>query len=97
MREDADIKLWRNIIEPLSKKIRAISGGVTQLTARLQKRCPNRKIHRQQVETWLHRDPEKRGQPQPGMALLLIAEAGKMIITVPPKESGVPEKAEVSK
>ncbi len=75
---DADILLWRAVADDLSRTVRALPGGTTRLTARLQKRCPGRVLFRQQVEAWLCADPERRVEPKAGMALLLVEEAAAL-------------------
>jgi len=74
----ADEKKAQAALGNLIKFAEKNPGTVVAVTNLLTKK-QGVKVHRQQVECWLHSNPEKRMQPRFGMGLLLV-DAGDEVM-----------------
>lgn len=64
-----EIHIARTALDPIKVHAAKNSGTVTEIADRLTK-ITGKKVHRQQVQTWLNSDGNK--QPRLGMGLMLM-------------------------
>ena len=68
---------WTREIEPICKMAKR-RGFTARLTRELNRISQGRKWHRQQVDRYLHADPEQRSEPMLGLGLVLIEAARRV-------------------
>jgi hypothetical protein len=78
MKDKITTKAANKALEPLIEFTRVNRGAIQELTDRLSKRT-KKKWNRENVERWLHKDPDKRVQPLFGVGLCLVIEGESMM------------------
>lgn len=68
---------WMREIEPVVKMAKR-RGFTARLTRELNRISQGRKWHRQQVDRYLHPDPDQRSEPMLGLGLVLIEAANRV-------------------
>lgn len=71
------VKLAERTLAPVRRYVEATPGNSRKLAEKVAKET-GESVFRQNVEAWIHPDPEKRVQPRLGMGLALVRVAKKL-------------------
>lgn len=81
MKDIVTTKIANKQLEPIIKFAHANRGTINALQQRLTKRT-KKQWRRENIERWLHEDPDKRTQPLLGVGLLLVEIGNEYIAEV---------------
>lgn len=78
MKDKVTTRIANERLKELIEFTQNTHGSIKEITKRLSKRT-KKQWNRENVERWLHKDPEKRSQPLLGVGILLI-QIGRELI-----------------